>query len=134
MVSDIYMFDLETFKWERVAQSPDDDIPQARYFHSADTCTYPALAHLITVLHFAQGGTILLSLVVWLSSLSQTTPRISASSMTYVFSTSLLGAGCLRPPSPPTLPSFPTHAMRTYPLSPPTVSSSSADKISPMSG
>ena len=38
MVSDIYMFDLETFRWERVAQSPEDDIPQARYFHSADTC------------------------------------------------------------------------------------------------
>ncbi|CDO71476.1 hypothetical protein BN946_scf184909.g70 [Trametes cinnabarina] len=37
MVSDIYMFDLETFKWERVAQNPEDDIPQARYFHSADT-------------------------------------------------------------------------------------------------
>ncbi|KAI0670756.1 regulatory protein ral2 [Trametes maxima] len=37
MVSDIYMFDLETFKWEKVAQSSDDDIPQARYFHSADT-------------------------------------------------------------------------------------------------
>ncbi|EJF63431.1 regulatory protein ral2 [Dichomitus squalens] len=37
MVSDIYQFDLETFKWEKVPQSPDDDIPQARYFHSADT-------------------------------------------------------------------------------------------------
>ena len=38
MVSDIYMFDLESFKWEKVAQSSEDDIPQARYFHSADTC------------------------------------------------------------------------------------------------
>ena len=75
MVSDIYQFDLETFKWEKVPQSPEDDIPQARYFHSADTCTYAALAHLITVLHFAQGGTILLSLVVWLSSPSQTTRK-----------------------------------------------------------
>ena len=41
MVSDIYMFDLETFKWERIAQSPEDETPQARYFHSADTCVYP---------------------------------------------------------------------------------------------
>lgn len=40
MVSDIYMFDLESFKWERLQQSPEDDIPQARYFHSADTCQY----------------------------------------------------------------------------------------------
>lgn len=38
MVSDIYMFDMETYKWERLYQSPDDDIPQARYFHSADAC------------------------------------------------------------------------------------------------
>ncbi|CAL1713142.1 unnamed protein product [Somion occarium] len=37
MVSDIYMFDLDSFKWEKLQQSPDDDIPQARYFHSADT-------------------------------------------------------------------------------------------------
>ena len=38
MVSDIYVFDLETFHWERLPQSSEDDIPQARYFHSADTC------------------------------------------------------------------------------------------------
>ncbi|KAL6303469.1 regulatory protein ral2 [Sparassis latifolia] len=37
MVSDIYMFDLESFNWERLVQDPEDDIPQARYFHSADT-------------------------------------------------------------------------------------------------
>ncbi|KZT73774.1 galactose oxidase [Daedalea quercina L-15889] len=39
MVSDIYMFDLESFHWERLpqSQSPEDDMPQARYFHSADT-------------------------------------------------------------------------------------------------
>ncbi|OSX59858.1 hypothetical protein POSPLADRAFT_1149894 [Postia placenta MAD-698-R-SB12] len=36
MVSDIYMFDLESFNWERLPQSAEDDIPQARYFHSAD--------------------------------------------------------------------------------------------------
>lgn len=40
MVSDIYMFDLETLKWERLVQDAEDDIPQARYFHSADTCKY----------------------------------------------------------------------------------------------
>ena len=38
MVSDIYMFDMETFKWEKLQQSDEDDVPQARYFHSADTC------------------------------------------------------------------------------------------------
>lgn len=40
MVSDIYMFDLESFNWERLPQSAEDDIPQARYFHSADACAY----------------------------------------------------------------------------------------------
>ena len=42
MVSDIYMFDLETLRWEKIIQSPEDDVPQARYFHSADACAYPA--------------------------------------------------------------------------------------------
>ncbi|KAI0917329.1 hypothetical protein AcW1_007454 [Taiwanofungus camphoratus] len=37
MVSDIYMFNLESFKWERLVQTAEEDIPQARYFHSADT-------------------------------------------------------------------------------------------------
>ncbi|THH30717.1 hypothetical protein EUX98_g3452 [Antrodiella citrinella] len=37
MVSDIYIFDLETFVWEKLVQPPEDDIPQPRYFHSADT-------------------------------------------------------------------------------------------------
>ncbi|CCM03521.1 uncharacterized protein FIBRA_05655 [Fibroporia radiculosa] len=37
MVSDIYMFDLETFRWDRLHQHLEDDVPQARYFHSADT-------------------------------------------------------------------------------------------------
>ncbi|OCH85579.1 regulatory protein ral2 [Obba rivulosa] len=36
MVSDIYMFDLETFVWEKIVLSPEDEVPQARYFHSAD--------------------------------------------------------------------------------------------------
>lgn len=38
MVSDLFEFDLETFHWERIPTFPEDDIPQARYFHSADTC------------------------------------------------------------------------------------------------
>ena len=38
MVADIYMFDLETFTWEKVPQSPDSDQPRARYFHSTDAC------------------------------------------------------------------------------------------------
>lgn len=39
MVSDIYMFDLESFKWERLLQV-EEHVPQARYFHSADTCKF----------------------------------------------------------------------------------------------
>ena len=39
MVSDIYMFDLERFNWERLQQA-DENVPQARYFHSADTCKF----------------------------------------------------------------------------------------------
>ena len=38
MVSDLYMFDLETFRWERIPASPQDDVPRARYFHSTDAC------------------------------------------------------------------------------------------------
>ena len=38
MVSDLYVFDLETFLWERMLASPQDDVPRARYFHSADAC------------------------------------------------------------------------------------------------
>lgn len=37
MVSDLYVFDLETFVWERVTPSPEDDIPEARYFHCTET-------------------------------------------------------------------------------------------------
>ncbi|KAG6903254.1 hypothetical protein C0995_000149 [Termitomyces sp. Mi166 len=37
MVSDLYVFDMETYNWEKIPISPDDDIPRARYFHSADT-------------------------------------------------------------------------------------------------
>ncbi|PPR01133.1 hypothetical protein CVT26_016034 [Gymnopilus dilepis] len=37
MVSDLYVFDLETFVWEHIPAHPDDDVPRPRYFHSADT-------------------------------------------------------------------------------------------------
>lgn len=37
MVSDLYVFDLETFVWERITPSPEDDIPEARYFHCTET-------------------------------------------------------------------------------------------------
>jgi hypothetical protein len=45
MVSDLYVFDLETFVWERVTPSPEDDIPEARYFHCTETCEFPKLAN-----------------------------------------------------------------------------------------
>ncbi|KAG8855046.1 hypothetical protein FRB96_007241 [Tulasnella sp. 330] len=34
MVSDLYVFDLETFVWEKLP--PDENVPGARYFHSTD--------------------------------------------------------------------------------------------------
>ncbi|KAL0961297.1 hypothetical protein HGRIS_006256 [Hohenbuehelia grisea] len=37
MVSDMYIFDLETSEWEKIPPHPEDDVPRARYFHSADT-------------------------------------------------------------------------------------------------
>ncbi|THV03851.1 galactose oxidase [Dendrothele bispora CBS 962.96] len=36
MVSDLYVFDLETFVWEKIQAFPEDDTPKPRYFHSAD--------------------------------------------------------------------------------------------------
>jgi hypothetical protein len=41
MVTDIYMFDIETFTWEKIPQNPDSDQPRARYFHSTDACEFP---------------------------------------------------------------------------------------------
>jgi len=38
MVSDLYVFDLETYQWEKLIPDPEDEVPKARYFHSADTC------------------------------------------------------------------------------------------------
>lgn len=40
MVSDIYEFDMHTFNWEKITPFPEDDTPDARYFHSADACEY----------------------------------------------------------------------------------------------
>ncbi|KIK93728.1 hypothetical protein PAXRUDRAFT_495839 [Paxillus rubicundulus Ve08.2h10] len=37
MVSDLYVFDLETFVWEKLTPFPEDDVPEPRYFHSAET-------------------------------------------------------------------------------------------------
>ena len=38
MVSDLYVFDLETLVWEKLPPHVGDDVPRARYFHSADHC------------------------------------------------------------------------------------------------
>ncbi|PFH53891.1 hypothetical protein AMATHDRAFT_136348 [Amanita thiersii Skay4041] len=37
IVSDMYVFDMEQFIWERILAHPDDHVPRHRYFHSADT-------------------------------------------------------------------------------------------------
>ncbi|KAF9241192.1 hypothetical protein BU15DRAFT_87401 [Melanogaster broomeanus] len=37
MVSDLYVFDLETFVWEKLIPFPEDDVPEPRYFHSTET-------------------------------------------------------------------------------------------------
>ncbi|KAF9221639.1 galactose oxidase [Gyrodon lividus] len=37
MVSDLYVFDLETFVWEKLTPFSEDDVPEPRYFHSAET-------------------------------------------------------------------------------------------------
>jgi len=49
MVTDIYMFDMETFTWEKLAQSPDSDQPRARYFHSTDACECLNLASRVLI-------------------------------------------------------------------------------------
>ncbi|KAF8555731.1 galactose oxidase [Imleria badia] len=37
MVSDLYVFDLDTFTWEKITPFQEDDVPEPRYFHSAET-------------------------------------------------------------------------------------------------
>lgn len=49
MVSDLYVFNMETFVWEMVTPAPEDDIPEARYFHSTEACELSRL--LIVILH-----------------------------------------------------------------------------------
>ena len=41
MVSDLYIFDLETFIWKKVTPFEEDDVPEPRYFHSAEPCKSP---------------------------------------------------------------------------------------------
>ncbi|KAK2459634.1 hypothetical protein APHAL10511_008279 [Amanita phalloides] len=36
IVADMYVFDMESFSWERIPAHPDDHLPRHRYFHSAD--------------------------------------------------------------------------------------------------
>lgn len=43
MVSDLFVFDLETFAWKKVPPHPEDDVPGARYFHSTDSCEFLAV-------------------------------------------------------------------------------------------
>jgi hypothetical protein len=40
MVSDLYVFDMETYVWERIPAYAEDDVPGARYFHSAEHCAF----------------------------------------------------------------------------------------------
>ncbi|KIL67898.1 hypothetical protein M378DRAFT_73224 [Amanita muscaria Koide BX008] len=36
IITDMYVFDMETFNWEKIPNHPDDQLPRPRYFHSAD--------------------------------------------------------------------------------------------------
>ena len=47
MVTDMYVFDLKTLVWEKVAAPSDDSTPAQRYFHSADSCEYCYLRFII---------------------------------------------------------------------------------------
>ena len=38
MLSDLYVFDLQTYTWAKVEPAPDSIVPGPRYFHSSDTC------------------------------------------------------------------------------------------------
>jgi hypothetical protein len=38
MTADLYVFDFETNHWQKIFPDPEDQVPKARYFHSADTC------------------------------------------------------------------------------------------------
>lgn len=57
MVSDLYIFDLDTFTWEKTTPFPEDDVPEPRYFHSAETCRYPRFPSLCLLISRSQGTT-----------------------------------------------------------------------------
>ena len=38
MVTDMWLFDLNTLVGRKLEQFADEDLPASRYFHSADTC------------------------------------------------------------------------------------------------
>lgn len=59
MVSDLYVFDLDTFRWERLPASPQDDVPRARYFHSTDACMKCIPFLWVCRTHSPQQGTII---------------------------------------------------------------------------
>lgn len=63
MVSDLYVFDLNTFTWEKTTPFPEDDVPAPRYFHSAETCRSPPLP-LVSSTHLSFQGTINSSFLV----------------------------------------------------------------------
>lgn len=55
MLSDLYVFDLETFTWDKIEPAPNHAVPGPRYFHSADTCEL--LVRLALVLLTRKQGT-----------------------------------------------------------------------------
>jgi hypothetical protein len=57
MVADLYVFDIETFVWEKVQYAPTDNVPQPRYFHSADACKYSTCCNTAKTLMDTQGTT-----------------------------------------------------------------------------
>jgi len=38
MLSDLYVFDLQTHTWDKLEPAADSSVPGPRYFHSADSC------------------------------------------------------------------------------------------------
>lgn len=57
MASDLYVFDLETFIWEKITPFPEDDVPEPRYFHSAETCRSSHLPSVCLLISHSQGTT-----------------------------------------------------------------------------
>lgn len=65
MVSDLYVFDLDTFTWEKLTPFPEDDVPEPRYFHSAETCRSSRLPLLRVLISLPQGTINSSFLVEW---------------------------------------------------------------------